>query len=88
MSAFSDKLLEGLFFGNYTCAECGSKMEFEDSMEDTLVCPKCGYSTDLDEYGRDEDDDYGEEVIYPEQIWSDEEDDITINLYGSEDDDE
>ena len=38
--------------------------------------------------GRDEDDDYGEEVIFPEQTWSDEEDDITINLYGSEDDDE
>ena len=88
MSVFSDKLLEGLFGGNYICDECGSKMEFEDSMEDTLVCPKCGYSTDLDEYGRDEDDgDYGEEVIYPEQTWSDEEDDITINLYGSEGDD-
>lgn len=87
MSYFNDKLVEGLFTGNYICNECGSKMEFEDEeVRDVLVCPKCGHSVDLDRYGsEDEEDIYGEEVIYPEDLWSDEEDDININLYNSED---
>lgn len=89
MSYFTDKLIDGLLGGNYICDECGSKMEFEDSTEDTLVCPNCGYSTDLDEYGQDDDsDDYSQEVIYPEDLWSDEEDDIKINLYAEDEDDD
>ena len=28
-------------------------MEFEDEWEDTLVCPHCGHSIDLDDYGRE-----------------------------------
>ena len=51
MSIFNPKLVEGLKTGNYECTQCGALMEFEDEWRDTLVCPSCGYSTDLDHYG-------------------------------------
>lgn len=38
-------------------------MEFEDEWEDTLVCPHCGHSVDLEEYGCEGDEKY--ENLYP-----------------------
>ena len=38
-------------------------MEFEDEWEDTLVCPHCGHSIDLDDYGREGNKEY--ENLYP-----------------------
>ena len=38
-------------------------MEFEDKWEDTLVCPHCGHSVDLDDYGCEGDNKY--ENVYP-----------------------
>ena len=38
-------------------------MEFEDEWEDTLVCPHCGHSIDLDDYGREGNEEY--ENLYP-----------------------
>lgn len=43
--------------------ECGHLMEFEDEWEDTLVCPHCGHSIDLDDYGREGNEEY--ENLYP-----------------------
>lgn len=47
----------------YICHECGHLMEFEDEWEDTLVCPHCGHSIDLDDYGREGNEEY--ENLYP-----------------------
>jgi hypothetical protein len=33
-------------------------MEFEDEWEDTLVCPACGHSVDLEHYGMENDEEY------------------------------
>jgi hypothetical protein len=30
-------------------------MEFEDENEDILICPSCGHSVDLDDYGSEDD---------------------------------
>ena len=38
-------------------------MEFEDEGEDILVCPHCGHSVELDDYGREGDEEY--ENLYP-----------------------
>ena len=38
-------------------------MEFEDEWKDTLVCPHCGHSVDLDRYGFESDEEY--ESLYP-----------------------
>jgi hypothetical protein len=38
-------------------------MEFEDEWEDTLVCPHCGHSIDLDDYGCEGNEEY--ENLYP-----------------------
>ena len=51
MSIFNEKQIKAMTSGRYICSECGSVMEFEDEWEDTLVCPHCGHSIDLDEYG-------------------------------------
>lgn len=51
MSFFNDAQRDGLLTGRYICSECGGLMEFEDEWEDTLVCPACGHSVDL-EHGR------------------------------------
>ena len=50
MSIFNEKQIKAMTSGRYICSECGSVMEFEDEWEDTLVCPHCGHSIDLDEY--------------------------------------
>ena len=51
MSFFNDAQRDGLLTGRYICSECGGLMEFEDEWEDTLVCPACGHSVDLEHYG-------------------------------------
>ena len=51
MSFFNDAQRDGLLTGRYICSECGELMEFEDEWEDTLVCPACGHSVDLEHYG-------------------------------------
>lgn len=38
-------------------------MEFEDEWEDTLVCPTCGHSVDLEHYGMENDEEY--DALYP-----------------------
>ena len=50
MSFFNDAQRDGLLTGRYICSECGGLMEFEDEWEDTLVCPACGHSVDLEHY--------------------------------------
>ena len=63
MGFYNDKLAEALFSHNYICHECGEQMEFEDEWEEVLVCPKCGHSVDLEEYGFEGTDEY--EKLYP-----------------------
>lgn len=64
MSIFNDKQKEAMENGGkYICNECGELMEFEDDYEDTLVCPNCGHSIDLDRYGCEDDESY--EKLYP-----------------------
>lgn len=63
MSFLSEKLVNAMFGGDYTCSECGAKMEFEDEWEDVLICPDCGYETDMDHYGFESDEEY--EALYP-----------------------
>lgn len=38
-------------------------MEFEDEWEDTLICPECGHSVDLEHYGFENDEEY--DALYP-----------------------
>lgn len=63
MGFFNKKLVEGLLTGRYICSECGEEMEFEDEWRDTLVCPSCGHSVALEEYGFENDEEY--ESLYP-----------------------
>ena len=60
---FNEKQVEALKTGDYFCAECGELMEFEDEFEDVLVCSHCGHSVDLDDYGREGDEEY--DNLYP-----------------------
>ena len=65
MSLLNDKLRHGLVTGEYLCEECGSLMIFEDEeLRDILICPKCGYSVDIDDYGF-KDDPEAAERRYP-----------------------
>lgn len=63
MSFFNEKQRKSMKDGEYICSECGKLMEFEDEWEDTLVCPHCGHSIDLEEYGCEGDEKY--ENLYP-----------------------
>lgn len=63
MSFFNDAQRDGLLTGRYICSECGGLMEFEDEWEDTLVCPACGHSVDLEHYGMENDEEY--DALYP-----------------------
>ena len=63
MSIFNEKQRKAMTDGEYICSECGRLMEFEDEWEDTLVCPDCGHSIDLEEYGCEGDEKY--ENLYP-----------------------
>lgn len=62
MSFFNDLLKKAMETGEYICDECGGPMEFENEWRDTLVCPKCGNSMDIDHYGLT-DEEY--EDLYP-----------------------
>lgn len=64
MSFFNDAQRDGLLTGRYICSECGGLMEFEDEWEDTLVCPACGHSVDLEHYGMENDEEY--DALYAE----------------------
>lgn len=76
MSIFNEKQIEAMFSREYTCSECGRLMEFEDEWEDTLVCPHCGHSVDLDDYGCENDERH--ENLYPTlgEVLVDEDDDM------------
>ena len=63
MSIFNEEQIKAMFSREYICRGCGHFMEFEDGWEDTLVCPHCGRSMDLDDYGCESDDEY--ENLYP-----------------------
>lgn len=64
MGILNEKLVEALFSGEYICSECGALMFFEDEeWRDTLICPKCGHSVDLEHYGFENDEAY--EAVYP-----------------------
>lgn len=63
MSIFNEEQIKAMFSREYIGHECGHSMEFEDEWEDTLVCPHCGHSIDLDDYGCESDDEY--ENLYP-----------------------
>lgn len=60
---FNAAKVAALMSGTYICHECGGTMEFEDENEDSLVCPSCGHSVDLDMYGFEGDEAY--EKLYP-----------------------
>lgn len=51
MSIFNEEQIKAMFSREYICHECGNLMEFEDEWEDILVCPHCGHSVELDDYG-------------------------------------
>lgn len=59
MSIFNEKQRKAMTDGEYICSECGGLMEWED----TLVCPHCGHSIGLEEYGCEGDEKY--ENLYP-----------------------
>lgn len=64
MSIFNEELINSMKTGKYICHECGNLMEFEDEKwRDTLVCPNCGHSVDLDHYGCEGEEEY--ESLYP-----------------------
>lgn len=63
MSIFHEGPILALFSGDYICRGCGPFVGFEDEWGDTLVCPHCGHSIDLDDYGREGNEEY--ENLYP-----------------------
>lgn len=58
MGFFTEKLVEAMFGGGYTCSKCGKKMVFENENEDILVCSSCGHSVMLELYGSEDEEDY------------------------------
>jgi DNA-directed RNA polymerase subunit RPC12/RpoP len=63
MSIFNKKQKKAMNSREYPCSECGKAMEFEDEWEDSLVCPHCGHSVGLEQYGFEDDEAY--ESLYP-----------------------
>lgn len=63
MGFFTDKLVEAMFGGGYTCSKCGKKMVFETENEDILICNSCGHSVTLEMYGQEDEEDY--DSLYP-----------------------
>ena len=63
MSIYNEKQIKAITSGRYICSECVCVMQCEYEGEDTLVCPHCGHSIDLDEYGCEGDEKY--ENVYP-----------------------
>ena len=54
MSIFNEEQIKAMFSREYIWHECGHLMEFED---------ECGHSIDLDDYGREGNEEY--ENLYP-----------------------
>lgn len=54
MSIFNEEQIKAMFSREYICHECGHLMEFEDEW---------GHSIDLDDYGREGNEEY--ENLYP-----------------------
>ncbi len=89
MGFFNEKQIIGMLTRNYTCSECGEKMEFEDENEEILICIKCGHSVDLEHYGLENEEDY--ESLYPtkeEVIGYDEDEEKDTGEYYEEEYDE
>lgn len=63
MSIFNEEQIKAMFSREYICRECGNLMKFEDEWEDTLICPHCGHSVELDRYGCEDEEEY--ENLYP-----------------------
>ena len=63
MSIFNEEQIKAMFSREYICRGCGRFLEFEDGWVDALVCPHCGHSIDLDDYGREGNEEY--ENLYP-----------------------
>jgi DNA-directed RNA polymerase subunit RPC12/RpoP len=63
MSIFNENQKKAMNSREYICSECGNLMEFEDEWEDTLVCPNCGHSIGLEEYGFENEEEYAN--LYP-----------------------
>lgn len=63
MSIFNEEQIKAMFSREYICHECGNLMEFEDEWEDILVCPHCGHSVELDDYGCENEEEYRN--LYP-----------------------
>lgn len=63
MSIFNEEQIKAMFSREYICNECGNLMEFEDEWEDILVCPHCGHSVELDDYGCEGSNEYRN--LYP-----------------------
>ncbi len=76
MSIFNEEQIKAMLSREYICHECGGLMEFEDEWEDILVCPRCGHSVDLDDYGCEGDEEY--ENLYPTKE--------ELNIAGSDED--
>lgn len=63
MSIFNEKQRKAMADGEYICSGCGGLVGFEGGWEGSLVCPHCGHSIGLDEYGCEGDEKY--ENLYP-----------------------
>lgn len=46
----------GVSTGWFICPECGGYMNYEDSVEDVLVCEDCGYDMPTERYGFEDPD--------------------------------
>lgn len=82
MGFFNKKRAKAMLTREYVCPECGSCMEFENEMEDTLVCNHCGHSMDSDMYGFENGETF--EDLYPtkeELLGYDDENDLGDEIY-------
>lgn len=53
----------GIFNKKYVCAECGGEMKFTDENKDVLMCTRCAFSVEVEEYGHEHDyDDYFDSI--------------------------
>ena len=63
MSIFNEKQKEAMFSRRVYLPRCVIFDGVEDEWEDVLVCPHCGHSVELDDYGCEDDEEY--ENLYP-----------------------
>lgn len=63
MSIFNEEQIKAMFSREYVCRGCGPFVGFAGEWEDALVCPHCGHSIDLDDYGCEGNEEY--ENLYP-----------------------